>query len=73
MTNKFSFDLNRNFITSDGFFKAPKEVVKRSFEEVANTAYEAGSGAGFIAGAVVTAGIFVLTDVVCSLLSSDDK
>lgn len=73
MTNKFSFELNRNFINNKGWFEAPKEVVKKSFEEVANTAYEAGSGAGFVAGALFTAGVFIITDVVCSLMSNDDK
>ena len=70
---KFEFELNKNFVGSDGFFKAPKEIVKKSFEQVANSAYEAGTGTGFVAGALFTAGVFVLTDVVCSLLSDDKK
>jgi len=69
---KFKLNINPNIVNSKGNVDMPASRFKNVCEDVAEEAHEIGLGQGFFYGALFATGVYIVTDVICALISNDE-
>ena len=70
---KFKLNINPGIINSKGHVDMPASNFKQVCEGVAEKAHEIGLGEGFFYGAIFATGVYIVTDVICAMISNDNE
>lgn len=68
----FKFNLTNPKPDSDGYVRIKKADLEECVNQVADKVHEVGVGRGFAYGCIFTAGVYLVTDIICAIANRNN-